>query len=37
MIQPLLPLKAINIRTRGIDTPEDYERAIEWVKNGYLS
>ena len=37
MIQPLLPLKYINIRARGIDTPEDYEKTLEWVKNRYLS
>ncbi len=36
MIEPLLPMKVINVRAREIDTPEDYERTIEWVKNGYL-
>lgn len=36
MIQPLLPIKVTNVRAREIDTPEDYERTIEWVKNGYL-
>lgn len=36
-IQTLLPLKTINIRARGIDTPDDYERTVEWVKNRYLN
>lgn len=36
MIRPLLPVNVVNIRARGIDTPEDYEKTIEWVKNGYL-
>lgn len=35
MIDELLPIPAITIRSRDIDTPEDYENAIEWVKNGY--
>ncbi len=36
MIEPLLPLNTLKIRTREIDTPEDFENAVEWVKNGYL-
>lgn len=36
MIKPLLPIKTIKIRTRGIDTPEDYEEALNWIKNNYL-
>lgn len=36
MIQSLLPIDAINIRARGINTQEDYEKTIEWVKNGFL-
>lgn len=36
MIRPLLPVNVINMRAREIDTPEDYERTIEWVKKGYL-
>ena len=35
MIDELLPIPAITIRSRDIDTPGDYENAIEWVKNGY--
>lgn len=36
MIQPLLPMNVINVRAREIDTPEDYEKTLEWVKKGYL-
>ncbi len=36
MLQELLPLNTINVRAREIDTPEDYEKTIEWVKRGYL-
>lgn len=35
LIEPYLPIEFMNIRTREIDTVNDYERAIEWVKNGY--
>lgn len=35
MLEPLLPLKAMYIHTKEIDTPHDYELALEWVKNGY--
>ena len=34
LLNEVLPIKALNIRTRDIDTPEDYERMIEWYKNG---
>lgn len=37
MLEPVLPFNALKIRTREIDTPEDYENAVEWVKNGYLN
>lgn len=35
IIDELLPIPAILVQSRDIDTPEDYENAIEWVKNGY--
>ncbi len=35
MLEPLLPLKAQYIHTKEIDTPHDYELALEWVRNGY--
>ena len=34
MIATSLPLQTVIMRTREIDTPEDYERAIEWFKHG---
>jgi len=37
LLKPLLPLKTISIRTREIDTPDDYENAVKWVENGYLN
>ena len=35
VIEKALPIPAVMIRSRDIDTPEDYERALEWVHNGY--
>ncbi len=35
IIEPLLPLPMIFIRTKEIDTVDDYERAVTWVRNGY--
>lgn len=35
MLEPLLPLEMIEIRTREVDTMGDYEHAIAWVRNGY--
>lgn len=35
MIEPLLPIKVMKIRTKEIDTQHDYEKAVEWVRNGY--
>ena len=34
MLEPLLPLKAQVIRTKEIDTFNDYEKAIAWFSNG---
>ncbi len=33
MLKPLLPLPALQVRTREIDTPDDYERAVAWLSN----
>lgn len=35
LIEGLLPLPAVYLRTREIDTPNDYEHASAWVKNGF--
>lgn len=35
IIDELLPLPAIFVQSWDIDTPGDYESAIEWVQNGY--
>lgn len=35
MIEPNLPLKHLLIRTKEIDTLDDYYRATNWVKNGF--
>lgn len=34
MLRPLLPLPSVNVRTRDIDTPDDYDRMIKWFKAG---
>lgn len=35
LIEPYLPVPFMEIRTREVDTINDYERAVKWVKNGY--
>lgn len=35
MIEPLMPIKVMKIRSKEIDTPNDYQNALKWVKNGY--
>jgi Predicted sugar nucleotidyltransferases len=35
MAEPHLPLPFLELRTREIDTANDYERAVRWVKNGF--
>lgn len=35
LIEPYLPLPFMEIRTREVDTINDYERAVKWVHNGY--
>ena len=36
VVNDRIPLPAFNIRTREIDTPDDYNRAIEWFENGMV-
>jgi len=36
MIENLLPIKHLLIRTKEIDTLDDYYRAIDWVESDYL-
>lgn len=35
LIEPYLPVPFMALRTREIDTINDYERAVQWVKNGF--
>lgn len=35
MLESVLPLEALYIESRDIDTPEDYENATSWVQKGY--
>lgn len=35
LIEPMLPLPMVFIRTKEIDTPDDYKRAVRWVRNDY--
>lgn len=35
LLEPLLPVPMVEIRTKEIDTMEDYKHAVAWVKNGY--
>ena len=35
MLEQMLPLPTITTRAIDIDTSEDYEKVVEWVKSGY--
>lgn len=35
LIEPHLPVPFLEVRTHEIDTINDYERAIQWVQNGF--
>ncbi len=35
LLQPYLPLPFMKLRTKEVDTINDYERAVMWVKNGF--
>lgn len=35
LIEDLLPLKSKYIRTKEIDTMNDYDNAVKWVRNNY--
>lgn len=35
LIEPYLPVPFLEVRTREIDTVNDYERAVEWVRNSF--
>lgn len=35
MIEPLMPIKVKQIRTKEIDTPNDYQNAVKWIENNY--
>lgn len=35
MLEKLLPMQGMQIRSRDIDTVDDYENALEWIKSGY--
>lgn len=32
LLEPSLPMRTLPIRAREIDTPADYDRAVEWIK-----
>lgn len=35
LLHPLLPFCTICLRTRSIDTSDDYERAIKWIEGNF--
>lgn len=35
LVEPYLPMPYMFLRTKEIDTPNDYENAVRWVKAGY--
>lgn len=35
ILETLLPIKSVLVNSRDIDTPEDYENAIEWVNKNF--
>lgn len=34
MMEPILPIDVLKISTREIDTQQDYENALIWIRNG---
>ena len=36
MIEPNLPLNHVFVRTKEIDTMDDYYRATKWVENNFI-
>lgn len=36
MLEPVLPIMLMEVRTREIDTANDYENAVHWVKNNFI-
>ncbi len=36
LIEPLLPIPLLSLRTKEIDTLGDYNNAVRWVKNNYI-
>lgn len=35
MLESLMPIKVMKIRTKEIDTMHDYDKAMQWIRNGY--
>lgn len=35
LLEPLLPIPVMQVRTREIDTINDYEKAVQWIRNKY--
>ena len=35
ILEELLPMKAVFVDSRDIDSPEDYENVVSWVEKGY--
>lgn len=36
LIEGQLPIKSLYLRTKEVDTPNDYENAVRWVKAGFF-
>ena len=37
MLEPLLPMPLLEIRTQEIDTEQDYQRALNWFRQNYAA
>lgn len=35
MLEPLMPINVMKIRTKEIDTANDYDNAVNWILRGY--
>ena len=35
LLEPMLPLKHLFLRTKEIDTPNDFDHAVKWLNNNY--
>lgn len=36
LLEPILPISLLKVRTKEIDTMNDYDNAVNWINNNYI-